>query len=338
MQKDLTSSRLERQNVLNNDILINEVRGIAEIKGVFWQDKLWLTRERVACYYGVDVRTIGRYLEQNSDELNQNGYRVLRGKDLKLFRQEAEKFGEDINVPTKTTVLGVFDFKAFLNMGMLLSESENAKILRQIMLDILIDLINSKTGGGAKYINKRDKNFIFSSLQEENYRRKFTDALRDCVEEFRFKYAHFTDMIYVSIFKEKAKEYKKILDLQAKDKVRDTFYSEILDIISSYENGLSEEIVKKSEIKARKLTIRETEEIFHEFEKMALWEPIIKQGRIKMASRDMAFREAFHYRLSEYIQPLNTEEYNKFLGNASDELEKLMIENKDVLKRLKERE
>ena len=41
-------------------------------------------------------------------------------------------------------------------------------------------------------------------------------------------------MIYVSIFKEKAKEYKKILDLKANDKVRDTFYSEILDIIAAY--------------------------------------------------------------------------------------------------------
>ena len=36
------------------------------------------------------------------------------------------------NVPTKTTVLGVFDFRAFLNMTMLLSESEKARALRQL--------------------------------------------------------------------------------------------------------------------------------------------------------------------------------------------------------------
>lgn len=36
-------------------------------------------------------------------------------------------------------------------------------------------------------------------------------------------------MIYVSIFKEKAKEYKKILDLKANDKVRDAFQSYLLD-------------------------------------------------------------------------------------------------------------
>ena len=33
---------------------------------------------------------------------------------------------------------------------------------------------------------------------------------------------------------EKAKEYKKILDLKASENVRDTFYSEILDIIAAY--------------------------------------------------------------------------------------------------------
>ena len=37
-----------------------------------------------------------------------------------------------------------------------------------------------------------------------------------------FKYAVYTDKIYVSIFKEKAREYRKLLKLEKKDKVRDT--------------------------------------------------------------------------------------------------------------------
>ena len=45
-----------------------------------------------------------------------------------------------------------------------------------------------------------------------------------------------------------------------------------------------------------------------------------------------------HYQLAEYIQPLDKDEYQKFLGTTGDELEKLMQENQDVLKRLKERE
>ncbi len=337
MSKDLTSSKLDRQNILNNELALNEIKPRCGIDGIIWNDTLYITKEMTASYFNVDIRTISRYLEQYNDELTQNGYTVLRGNKLKSFLTAARNSGKDINVPTKTTVLGVFDFRSFLNMAMLLSESETARALRQLMLDIVIDLINRKTGGGTKYINQRDKDFLFSSLQEENYRRNFTDALKNCVEDDQFKYARFTDMIYVSIFCEKAKEYKKILDLKTKDKVRDTFYSEILDIIASYENGLADEIRKHSQKLGRRLTRKETEDIFHEFENMALWKPLIQRGRTKMASRDMALRDAFHYQLSEYIKPLDNDEYQKFLGEASEELERLMKENQDVLKRLRER-
>lgn len=338
MAKDLTNSRLDRQNILNNEIAIDEIQQKSGIEGILWEGKLFVTREMTANFFDVDIRTISRYLEQNSEELSANGYQVLRGKKLKAFLEAAKNSGKDIYVPTKTTILGVFDFRAFLNMAMLLSESEKARALRQLMLDIVIDIINHKTGGGTKYINQRDKDFVFSSLQEDNYRRQFTDALKNYVEDNRYKYAHFTDMIYVSIFKEKAKEYKKILDLKASDKVRDTFYSEILDIIAAYESGLADAIMCEYERKGHILSQQETEELFRRFEKMALWKPLIQRGRVKMASRDMALRDAFHYQLSEYIQPLDKDEYQKFLGAAGDELDRLMEENKEVLRRLKERD
>lgn len=262
MKKDLTNSRLDRQNILNNEMAIEEIQNKSGVEGIVWNNKLFVTREMTAKFFDVDVRTISRYLEQNGEELSGNGYEVLRGKNLKSFLDAARNSGKDINVPTKTTVLGVFDFRTFLNMAMLLSESEKARALRQLMLDVVIDLINRKTGGGTKYINQRDKDFLFSSLQEDNYRRQFTDALKNYVEDNRYKYAHFTDMIYVSIFKEKAKEYKKILDLKANDKVRDTFYSEILDIIAAYESGLADAIKHEYERVEHILSIKETEILF----------------------------------------------------------------------------
>lgn len=339
MPKDLTSSHIDRQNILNNELALIEIKKKSNFKGILWNDELMFTREMASELFEVDIRTIGRYIEKYNDELTQNGYQVLRGKKLKDFLHAMQiSFGKDINVPTKITVLGVFNFRSLLNLAMLLSESEKAKILRQMMLDIVIDIINEKTGGSTKYINQRDKDFISAYLQEENYRRQFTDALKNYVEDNRFKYAHFTDLIYVSIFKEKAKEYKKILDLKASDKVRDTFYSEILDIIAAYECGLADAIKEEYVKQGRKLSCSEVESILKKFENMALWKPLIHRGRIKMASRDMALRDAFHYQLSEYIQPLDKDEYEKFLGAASEELERLMQENKDVLKRLKERE
>lgn len=339
MAKDLTSSRLDRQNILNNDLAVEEIQDSIEIRSVPWNEKLYLTKELVAAFFDVDIRTIERYISSFSDELKANGMEILKGKKLESFISAYDSaFATDINVGHKIRNLTVFDFRSFLNIGMLLSESERAKNLRQLMLDIVIDLINRKTGGGTKYINQRDKDFLFSSLQEDNYRRQFTDALKECVVTDRYKYAHFTDLIYVSIFKEKAKEYKKILDLKATDKVRDTFYSEILDIVAAYESGLAEAIRQECEKTGRPLTIDEAEALFRSFEEMALWKPLIQRGRVKMASRDLALRDAFHYQLSEYIQPLDKDEYQRFLGAAGDELERLMAENQEVLRRLKERE
>ena len=93
---------------------------------------------------------------------------MLKGKDLKEFLKcYRVHFGTDINVGTKITVLSVFDFKAFLNIAMLLSESEKARALRQFMLDIVIDLIHRRTGGGTKFINKRDKDFVLSRMSKD---------------------------------------------------------------------------------------------------------------------------------------------------------------------------
>ncbi|MBQ3513167.1 MAG: hypothetical protein IJA32_05125 [Lachnospiraceae bacterium] len=151
------------------------------------------------------------------------------------------------------------------------------------------------------------------------------------------KYAIYTDKIYQSIFKEKAQEYKQILHLSKKDNARDTMYSEVLDLIASYECGLAAMIKDQSEKLGRRLNNWEMSDLFSSFETLPLWKPLIVRARTKMASRDMALRDAFHYQLEEYIKPLDAEEYEKFLGVAGDELEKLMKENQDVLVRLKER-
>lgn len=341
MAKDLTSSQIDRQNILNNQFAIDEIRSTSNIKGILFEEKLYLTKSMVAAFFEVDIRTIERYVAANIDELMQNGYEVLKGSRLKEFIKLIKEFDEpgiDLgNIGFKTTQLAIFDFKSFLNIAMLLVESENARVLRQAMLNIVIDLINQKTGGSTKYINQRDRDFLGAYLQEDDYRREFTDALKECVAMNQFKYAIFTDMIYQSIFKENAKEYRNILKLKKNDKTRDTFYSEILDLIASYECGLANLIRKKYAELGRMLNNWEVRQLFKDFEELPHWKPLITSARTKMASRDMALRDVFHQQLELYVKPLDKAEYEKFLGTESEQVAKLMDENRDVLKRLKER-
>lgn len=342
MGKDLTSSKIDRQNILNNVLAIEEIQKQTKIKGVLFENKLCFTKNMVATYFEVELRTIERYISENQDELSNNGYEILKGHRLKDFITCFEK--QDVpdinvgNISNRTPQMSIFDFRSFLNMSMLLIESETAKSLRQVVLDIVIDFINQKSGGATKYINQRDSDFLGAFLQEENYRKEFTDALRDYVDMGNAKYGLYTDKIYQSIFREKAKEYRQILKLSSKERVRDTFYSEILTLIASYECGLAELIKQRFDELGHKLNNWELSDLFTTFENLPHWKPLIIQARTKMASRDMALRDAFHYQLQEYIKPLGKEEYERFLGVAGDELERLMAENQDVLKRLKESE
>lgn len=341
MSKDLTNSAIDRQNILNNPYALAEIEKAAGIQGIPFEGKTVLLKEQVAAFFEVTPRTIENYLEQHTEELAGNGYEVLRGsrlKSLKLAIQSLDVPEISFGNIAKTPQLGIFDFRAFLNLAMLVSESERAKLLRQAILDIVIDTINQRTGGATKYINQRDENFLRSAFVEENYRKQFTDALRDCVEMGNFKYAVYTDKIYVSIFREKAQEYRKILKLEERDKVRDTLYAEVLKIIASYECGFADFLQKELIAKGRKLNTSEVDLLFKTFESQAHWKPFVDDARIKMASRDLAFRDALHLQLQEYIAPVQREDFEKFLGDRSKDFLEHLEEAKDVMKRLKERE
>jgi len=337
-KKDLTVSQIDRQNILNNPYALQEIEKAASIKGIPFEGKTVVLKEQVASFFEVTTRTIDNYIERFGDELRQNGYEVLRGNRLKSLKSEVLKQDADeTDFVTKTTVLGIFDFRAFLNLAMLITESERALLLRRVILDIVIDTINQRTGGGTKYINQRDEDFLVSAFHEENYRKEFTDALKNHVDMGNFKYPLYTDKIYVSIFREKAAEYRKILRLHDKDKVRDTFYSEILDLISAYEYGFAKVLEDACTKKGHKLTSWEVDKLFSAFEGQPHWKPLIEKARSKMASRDLAFRDALHSQLKGYIVPLNAADFEKFLGEKSKELVERLEEAKDVMKRLKDR-
>jgi hypothetical protein len=339
--KDLTNSPIDRQNILNNPYALAEIEKAAGIQGIPFEGKTVVLKEQVAAFFEVTLRTVENHLERHAVELSRNGYEVLKGNRLKSFKSSLR----DLDVPetdfgniAKAPQLGVLDFRAFLNLAMLMAESERARLLRQAILDIVIDTVNRRTGGGTKYINQRDEDFLQSAFAEENYRRQFTDALKDCVAMGNFKYAVYTDKVYVSIFREKAREYRQILKLESRDSVRATFYAEILDLIAAYECGFADILLQESGRLGRKLRPLEVDELFRQFEAQAHWKPLIEKARQKMASRDLAFRDALHLQLQEYVTPLEREEYERFLGDKSRELAERLEEAKDVMKRLKDRD
>lgn len=332
--KDLTVSKIERQNVLNNRFAVAEIQEHLNIEAMLYEGQYWLTKKMVADFYGVDTSTIDRYLTQHAEELKHNGYVLCKGKKLKDIKLQ---FGHLINEASKTTQLGLFNFRSFLNIGMLLTDSERAKEVRSLMLDIVITTINEKTGGGTKYINRRDVTYLSAAITEENYRKNLTSAINQYVSGHEtYKYAQITDLIYIAVFKENAKEYRKILKLSSKDNVRHTLYAEVLLVISSFENGVAAGIYNRYCELGRRVTVQEVESIITQLAEQPSQQPYINDARTKMASRDLGFRDAYHGNIAEYLRAITTEEFERFIGNQSIDFETILEENKDVLKRLKQ--
>ena len=274
--------------------------------GVQFDGETVFTKQQVIELFDISDATVERYLSSHGDELKANGYILLRGAKLKQFKEIA--VGTLISEGTKTTVLGIFTFRAILNLGMLLTESDRAKELRSRVLDIVIDVLAERAGGRTKFINQRDQDYLMAAFQEENYRKQFTDALDKYVDGNKWKCSRFTNLIYQSIFHENAAEYKKILKLAEKDKIRETMYSEVLTLIAS-------------------------------FEQHPLFKPLITDARTKMASRDLCFRQALHEKLEAYIKSVPEADFERFLGEKSKSLEEQLSDPEvlDVSRRLKDR-
>lgn len=114
-------------------------------------------------------------------------------------------------------------------------------------------------------------------------------------------------------------------------------YAEVLLVVSSFENGVGDAIRQK--YKAQGNVKLDTEEVKHIVEEMAqlpLQRPYLEDARSKMASRDLCFRDAYHGNIAEYLREVSPEDFDRFIGDKSIDFDKILEENKDVLKRLKQ--
>lgn len=357
MTVNLTDSAIDRQNILNNPEFLENIQKFLGITGMLYDSEYRFTTAQIADFYEVSTKTIKRHIESSEKELTHNGYYVLKGKKLKEFKDSFAHLiyadvdddpQRDIDVPlskqetdkqklNRLKALALFNFRTFLNIGMLLTESERAKSIRSTILDIVIDSLNQKVGGQTKYINQRDEEYFVAILREPQYRKEFTSALSQYLEMGNAKYSIYTDAIYQAIFHENASEYKQILKLEEKENPRETMYAEILKLIASFEIGIADEMLVKYKELGRKLTPVELNELINSFTQQRFWIPQLEDVRTKMASRDYGFREIIHQRLEKYIQSISPSDYQKFLGEQSKSLQERIDENIEVFKRLKNR-
>ena len=163
-----------------------------------------------------------------------------------------------------------------------------------------------------KIINQLASQFSETREETKDYRKDFTDCIKNYVAVKN--YGTYTDMLYDFLFLEKAKEYRKLLDLAKKDFTRNYMYEEILLTIGAFEAGLAGEIERESKKLGRMLTKDEFVKKFDEFSSTKNWLVYQKRARSIMATYDEELRSIKHPKLIDYKKEFSQEDIQKLIG------------------------
>ena len=221
----LTESKTMREEFIkeeNYDIL-------DKIKAIPYLTKdMVLSVEQVSNYYEVSKKAINTLIERHRDELEEDGIMVLKGEDLKDFKQSVCCLhGEDTKIISpKTTVLTIVTKRAMLRIGMLLTTSMVAKQVRTHLLNCEEQVSQEK----QIWLARREAGIID--------RKRMTTAIANYVPDSpnkKFAYPNYTNMIYKVLFGKSAKQLKDERGYDKNEKLRDSFTGEELRLVDESE-------------------------------------------------------------------------------------------------------
>ncbi|WP_251035364.1 hypothetical protein [Paenibacillus sp. ISL-20] len=203
----LVESKTKRDELVFKDDVLDKVKFVATLS-----DLNEVTVEMSANYYEVSTDTVQSIIKRHRNEFNEySEVRVLKGKSLADFktRVQGEHAFKGINS------LSLLTRRGLLRIGMLLTESEVAKSIRNYLLNVEeISSEEQRKWALEREITKRERRYL-------------TDAIRDFYEgtlKKGFEYSTFTNLVYKILFDTDANGLLKMYDLDKKDVKRCTKY------------------------------------------------------------------------------------------------------------------
>jgi len=220
-------------------------------------------------------------------------------KDPKTGRVLAKEYILSVDMAKELAMIENSEIGKQVRKYFIRVEGEFKKVMRIATMD-------------PKTINQLTEQFWETRNETKEYRRDFTDCIKDFVVVKN--YGTYTDMLYKFLFLERAKEYRKLLRLIKKDFTRNYMYEEILLIIGAFETGLAGEVEKEFEKLKRHLTQKEFEKIFKEFSSQRNWKVYQKRARNIMATYDEELRNIKHPKLIDYKKEFSQEDIQKLIS------------------------
>jgi hypothetical protein len=208
----LVESRYMRdQNVYRDDV-IEKVKAISLLG-----NNMEATLQVAADYYEVPVETVRTIVKRHRVEFNDyEEIRLLKGKTLAEFKTLVQ------DEPSLSGVnsLQLLNRRGLLRLGMLLTESEVAKSIRNYLLNVEeVSDAKQKAWAVEREISKRERRRLTDSIQQF-----YTGSLKGKP----FEYSTFTNLVYKVLFDSNAAKMKLAYGLDSKDHLRDALTTEDL--------------------------------------------------------------------------------------------------------------
>ena len=149
--EDLNARKEAMENCIRNIEVLENVKEILTLGNTEF-----ITVQMVADYFEVDKNTIEVLILRNKKELEENGYRVYKRKEIReIFLNlqdvslESTQYKDvlnlqDVSLEISNRGMALISKRVLLNIGMLLRDSEVAKELRRRILDIVHDAEQGK--------------------------------------------------------------------------------------------------------------------------------------------------------------------------------------------------
>ena len=172
-----------------------------------------VTVQQAANYYECSMDTIKTLIKRNRDEFEDDGMTVLKGQELKNFKEDLGVGSNEPNLAYASS-LTLLTKRSLLRIGMLMTSNLLATKIRNYLLNI-----EEKTEIDRKsWAIQREVGII--------ERKRMTSAISRYIPESkhkRFAYPNYTNMIYKIIFGCDAKTLREERKVKTNDALRDSF-------------------------------------------------------------------------------------------------------------------
>ncbi|MCV9948278.1 hypothetical protein [Paenibacillus sp. BT-177] len=220
----LTESKSMRDDLVFKDEVLDKVKFVACLEGT-----TEVTVEMAASYYEVPIDTIQSVIRRNRSELNEYAeVRVLKGKTLGDFKTRVQ----DEHAFKGISSLTLITRRGLLRIGMLLTESEVAKSIRNYLLNVEeIADADQRQWAIEREISKRERRRLTDSIQAF-----YNGSLKN---DRGLEYATFTNLVYKVLWDTDTVGLREMYGLEKGEATRDALSTEDLRKVVDVETAIS---------------------------------------------------------------------------------------------------